>query len=162
MKSFYGFLLVLMMASVAQAQTKISGSMQCSKPGLKHAIPVGDNLDHTLAVHQVKCTWAKPLQIMGLQSKDGVSTAFVEVTGNNSRTTGYHVTAMENGDGLFFRYQGTGTLKDGAAQSEEGKWGIRAGNGKLRGVRGQGIYKCTSNAEGAACDVSGEIQTGSQ
>lgn len=136
-------------------ENKISGTLQCGKPEPQHAIEVGDRPGHSLALGQSKCTWTKPLEIAGVRSKDGRSTVFSEVMGNNSRILGYHVTTMANSDSLFVRYQGMANLKDGVAQSEEGRWSFGSGNGKLNGLRGQGTYKCVPSGEGVTCEVEG-------
>ena len=137
-------------------ENKISGTLHCDNPGSSHTIEVGDRPGHSLTLGQVKCTWTKPLEIAGIKSKDGVSTVFNEVMGNTARIIGYHVTHMANSDGLFVRYQGMANLKDGVAQGEEGRWSFGSGNGKLKGLRGQGTYKCTSSGEGSTCEIEGE------
>ncbi len=137
-------------------ENKISGTLQCAKPQPQHAIEVGDRPGHSLALGQSKCTWTKPLEIAGIQSKDGLSTVFSEVTGNTSRIlVGYHTTSMANSDSLFVRYQGMANLKEGVTQSEEGRWSFGGGNGKLKGLRGQGTYKCVSSGEGVTCEIEG-------
>ncbi len=136
-------------------QNKISGTLQCGKPEAQHAIEVGDRPGHSLALGQSKCTWTKPLEIAGIQSKGGLSTVFSEVIGNTSRILGYHVTTMANSDNLFVRYQGMANLKDGVAQGEEGRWSFGSGNGKLKGLRGQGTYKCVPSGDGVTCEIEG-------
>jgi hypothetical protein len=138
------------------AQNKISGTLQCGKPESQHAIEVGDRPGHSLALGKSKCTWTKPLEIAGIQSKDGLSTAVNDVIGNTSRIlVGYHITTMANSDTLFVRYEGRANLKDGVAQSEEGRWSFGSGNGKLKGLRGQGTYKCIPSGEGVTCEIEG-------
>lgn len=136
-------------------QSPLSGTVLCGKPEGEHKLLAGDAPDHTLAVERISCKWTKPLEIGELHSKDGVSTIFSEATGNNARIMGYHVTTMDNGDGLFLRYQGQATLKNGALEKEEGRWEFRAGRGKLNGLRGQGTYKCAAAPEGVSCEVEG-------
>jgi len=72
-----------------------------------------------------------------------------EVSGNKSRDNGYHVSTMASGDKFYVRYQGTSTFKDGALQSQEGKFSFTGGTGKLKGIKGQGTYKGTAAADGS-------------
>lgn len=64
------------------------------------------------------------MEIGGDRSKDGLSTATTNVSGNTSRARGFHVTTMESGDKFFVWYQGTGTSKNGAPLEAKGHWGI--------------------------------------
>ncbi len=137
------------------SQDKISGTLQCGKQQSQHAIEVGDRPGHSLALGQSKCTWTKPLEIAGIQSKEGFSTIFSEVIGNTSRILGYHVTTMANSDTLFVRYQGMANVKDGVVQGEEGRWSFGSGNGKLKGLRGQGTYKCIPSGDSTTCEIEG-------
>lgn len=149
---------VLFCAATAGAQTKVSGTAQCAKPDPAHVIPVGDVPDHSLAVEQSKCTYTKPMEIGGDKSKEGVSTATSDVSGNMSKTRGFHVATMESGDKAFFWYQGTATSKDGAPVESKGNWGLTGGSGKLKGIKGKGTYNCTPSGDGLSCDVEGEYQ----
>ncbi|OLC90997.1 MAG: hypothetical protein AUH86_21785 [Acidobacteria bacterium 13_1_40CM_4_58_4] len=90
-----------MCATTAAAQIKVSGTAQCGKPDPVHLVPVGDRPDHSLGIEQVKCTWTKPLEIGTDKSKDGVSTATADVSGDTSRARGSHVATMESGDKFF-------------------------------------------------------------
>src|ERR1700674_146840 len=120
------------------AQTKLSGTAQCgNKPDVQHAVPVGDHAEHNLMVEQIKCSWSKPMEIGGDKSKEGVSTATGDSTGNTFRTRGFHVTTMESGDKIFLWYQGTGTTKDGVLQTQKGDWGFTGGSGKMKGLKGK-------------------------
>ena len=70
---FAGLILV---ATSAKAQTRISGTIQCAKPEQQTAIPVNDRTGHAFVVAKVKCTWTKPLELAGVQSKTGEDTGF--------------------------------------------------------------------------------------
>ncbi len=149
--------LVLMAVSAASAQTKISGSVSCGKPDTEQKVDVGDRAGHSFVITQGKCTWTKPLEIAGTQDKEGVNTAFDEISGNKSRGHGYYVDTMATGDKAHVRYQGTGALKDGQLQSIQGEWSYIGGTGKLKGLTGKGTYKGTVAADGTVTyDVEGE------
>ena len=153
------FLIALLVGGVAAGQNKVSGTAQCAKPDQQHAIEVGDRPNHSFAISQGKCSWTKPLEISGMQSKEDVGSGFAEISGNNSRDRGYVVITWANGDKSFVRTQGNTTLKDGVPQNEEGKWIFAGGTGKLKGLKGSGTYKCTFPGDGnATCDIEGEYK----
>lgn len=159
MRGFFTVAVVVWLcAATANAQTKVSGTAQFSKPDPAHMIPVGDRPDHSLVVEQVKCTWTKPMEIGGDKSKDGTSTETVDISGNTGRAHGYHVTTMESGDNFFVRYQGAATLKEGVPTENKGTWEFSGGSGKLKTLKGKGTFKCTPSGDGQTCEVEGEYQ----
>ncbi len=148
-KIFFLPFVVLSVVTLATAQTKISGTVQCAKPEQQNAIPVGDRPNHSFLIEQFKCTWTKPMEIEGVQNKEGMGTDFHEVSGNNSRFHGYFVDTMANGDKAQYRYEGTATLKDGVPQSAEDKWKSIQGSGKLKGIKSHGTCKGAAGADGS-------------
>ncbi len=150
---------VLALAMAGAAQTKISGTAQCAKPSPQNAIEIGDRPNHSLAISQSKCSWTKPWEIAGIQSKEGASTWSDEISGNSSRGRGYYTDTMANGDKAYYRYDVTGTLKDGAPQTLEAKWSLVRGSGKLKGVKGKGTCKGKPSADGGVTwDCEGEYE----
>ncbi len=148
---------LLALATMAAAQAKISGTLQCGKPDPQHAIEVGDRPGHSFTISQSRCTWTKPMEMAGTQTKEDVYTGFSEVSGNSSRDREYGVITMANGDKAYVRPQGSTTLKDGAPQSAEGKWSFAGGTGKLKGLKGQGTYKGKYAADSTSTwDIEGE------
>lgn len=150
--------LIFVLAQLAAAQTKVSGTNRCAKPDPQHSVQVGDRPSHTFAINQTKCTWPKPMEIAGVQSKEGIATAFSEISGDSARVRiGYYSETMANGDKVHFRYQGRTTLKDGVPQSDEGTWSLARGTGKLKGIKGKGTYKGTPGSDGSmSYEVVGE------
>jgi hypothetical protein len=66
---------------------------------------------------------------------------------------------MANGDKVYSRGEGSISLKDGAPQTEEGKWTFAGGAGKFKGLKGKGTYKCQFAADGTGtCEVEGEYE----
>jgi len=147
-------------AAASQAQTKVGGTAQFAKPDPVHMLPVGDRPDHNLAVEQLKCTWTKPLEINGDKAKEGTSTETADISGNTGRARGFHVGTMESGDKFFVWYQGMSTLKEGSVTALKGNWGFSGGTGKLKGLKGKGMYNCAPSGDGLACDIEGEYQLG--
>jgi len=158
-KSFSACLVVLTLATAASAQTKLSGTAQCAKPDAQHMIEIGDRPNHSFMISQGKCTWTKPLEYEGIQSKEGVTTPSDEVSGNTSRTHGYYVDTMANGDKARYRYEGKMALKDGKPESAEGTWTLVGGTGKLKGIKAKGTYKGQASGEGMTYEIEGEYET---
>ncbi len=158
-KTILTFLIVLALAKLAGAQTKISGTAQCSKPDPMHALEVGDRPNHSYVVFQGKCTWSKPLEIAGSQSQDHLGTVFQEVSGNRATVRGSGIDTMANGDKFYVRWQGAATLKDGVPESDEGKWSFAGGTGKLKAIKGKGTYKGKGAPDGTATyEVEGDYE----
>jgi hypothetical protein len=147
------------LAAAASAQTKISGTAQCGKADPQHAIEVGDKPNHTMGVGKATCTYTKPMEVAGLKTKDGYSVFSNDTTGSKSSSHGIHADTMDNGDKYYVRFQGTGTVKDGALQTDAGTWSYTSGTGKLKGIKGKGTYKGKGNADGSVTyEVEGEYQ----
>jgi hypothetical protein len=152
--------LVCFAAVAASGQTKISGTVQCGKPDPQQVVTVGDRPGHSLGVEQAKCTWTNPMEIEGAKSKDGVSTATNDISGNTAHARGVHVSTMDSGDKYFVSYQGTATTKDGALVGSKGTWSFTGGTGKLKGIKGKGTFTCTPSGDGSSCEVEGDYQLG--
>ncbi len=153
------FVAVLSAATTVVAQTKISGTVQCSKPDEQHALEVGDRPNHSLMVAKGKCTWTKPMEIAGTQTKEDIGTGFDEISGNKSRGHGYVVGTMANGDKMHVSTQGSATLKEGTIESAEGTWSFTGGTGKLKGIKGKGTYKGKGAPGGSVTyEVEGEYE----
>lgn len=150
---------ILGLATVLSAQTKISGTVQCGKSDEQHMLEVGDHPGHSLMISKGKCTWSKPMEIAGTQTKDDVGTNFDDVHGNKASGHGYVVGTMANGDKIYVRVQGSSTLKDGGVDTADGTWSFTGGTGKLKGVKGKGSYKGKGASDGSATyDVEGEYE----
>jgi hypothetical protein len=151
--------MVVALASTARAQTKISGTLNCNKPDPAQSVDVGDHEKHSMGVSKFQCTWTKPLEMGGSQTKEGTSVELGETTGDKSSGRGVHWGTMATGDKYFVRYQGTSTSKDGALQTVSGTWSYTGGTGKLKGLTGKGTYKGKGNPDGsAAFDVVGDYK----
>jgi hypothetical protein len=100
-------------ATVSLAQTKISGTVQCGKSDEQHALEVGDHPGHSLMISKGKCTWTKPMEIAGTQTKEDVGHEFRRDPRQQERRSRLR-RHMANGDNMYVRIQGSATLKDGA------------------------------------------------
>ena len=151
-------LMTLALAGVSAAQTKISGSISCTKPDPAYMVEVGDRAGHTVGLLKTTCTWTTPLQIEGVATKDGVDVMSTDGTGAKSHTTGYHVSTLANGDKIFVRFSGSDTMtKDGKPGTSAGTWSFTGGTGKLKGITGKGTYKGKPDANGnMVSEIEGE------
>jgi hypothetical protein len=147
-------LCLLLFVTLAQGQTKISGIAQCGKPDIQQTVDVPDHPGHSLSISQSKCTWTKPMDVAGIQNKDGVTSSTQDIHGNSATTHGYYVDNMANGDKAYVRFQDTTSVKEGTA---DGKWSYTGGTGKLKGIKGSGTYKAKGAPDGSVSfDVEGE------
>lgn len=150
------FLAVSALATLAQAQTKISGTVQCAKPAKEFSIPVEGEVGHAYAISQGTCTWTKPMEIAGTRTKSDVLTNYDEVKGDTAYGHGDGVGTLQNGDQFRVRLEAKTLLKEGAPVSSDGKWKFVGGTGALKTVKGGGTYACKGGPEGMTCEVSGE------
>ena len=150
-----GTLLVLVclsLATTARGQTKVSGTVHCDKPSDQQSFAVGDRPNHSFMITKGACTWTKPVELDGVQTKTTTITQFIEVRGNQGRGQGYVVDTLANGDKTFVRIQGH--QMQGMV---EGKWTYTGGTGKFSGIKGSGTHKCTGKGDGSSdCEVEGE------
>ena len=151
-------LVCLSLATRARGQTKVSGTVHCDKPSDQQSFEVGDRPHHSFMITKGACTWTKPLDLDGVQTKTDAVTQFIEVRGNRGRNHGYVVNELANGDKLFVRIQGQQTTG-----SVEGKWTYTGGTGKFSGIKGTGTYKCSGKGDGGSdCEVEGEYSVGTK
>jgi hypothetical protein len=151
------FLGALTLPALSLAQTKISGTVKCSKPDQSQKIDVGDKPNHAFAISQGKCTWTKPMTIAGIQTKEDVGTNSGETTSTGAKGHGYVLGTMSNGDKFSVRTQTNDAYKDGNLQTTQGTWSFTSGTGKLSGIQGKGTFKGKPEADGSVViDVEGE------
>ena len=144
------------LAAAASAETKISGEVQCkAEPPTPVAIP--DQPNHSYAIVQANCTWTKPFEMGGSQTKDGKETISTEMWGGRAADHGYFAGTMAGGDTFIVKFAGTSRSKDGKPTGSEGTWSFTGGTGKLKGLKGKGTYKGSPGADGTSTvQVDGE------
>jgi hypothetical protein len=149
----------LVMAALASAQTKITGSLKCEQPEPVYNIEVGDRPSHTVLLEKIACTYTQPWDIGGDKPKDGYSVATADATSTRIAASGTHVSTMESGDKAFVAFRDTAAVKDGKAEGAHGTWSYTGGTGKLKGIKGKGTYTTSINADGTSTvDVEGEYE----
>jgi len=157
LRTLFALLVAFALAASLAAQTKISGTLQCGKADPSYSIPVGDRPGHAFVIEKGTCTWTKPVEIVGTQSKVHEMTNFHDVMGERVRSRAAAVGTLASGDKYFLVAQGSSISKEGVALSFEGTWSYTGGTGKLKGIKGKGTYKGTSNPDGTIThEVEGE------
>ena len=109
--------LVCLLSSVALTQGKTNVQWKCDKPSDQHSIPVGDKPGHAYGKGD-------------------------DVTGH-----GEFVESMENVDKNVYKYEFSGTMKNGAFESGTNKWSIIEGGGKMKGGKANGTCKAKANPD---------------
>jgi len=131
-----------------KAGIKTEGVVRCDKPEKTYSFEVGDRPGHSLIISQRKCTWTRPLELIGSHSKDGIATQFVEQMEGILHLHGFEVDTLDSGDKLTMRIMGQIAGEDGPAKNE-GRWGLMRGTGKLKGIKGGGGYEGQLAADGS-------------
>jgi hypothetical protein len=156
MRTAVVFLAAAALAPLAQAQTKVSGTVECAKPDKEFSIPVQGEAGHAYTISQGTCTWTKPMEIAGTKTSKDVLTNYDEIKGDTAHGHGDGVGTLVSGDQFKVRLESKTLLKDGAPQTSDGKWTFVGGTGAVKNVKGGGTYTCKGTPEGSmTCQVSG-------
>lgn len=147
-KTIPAVLMVCVLSVFAAAQTKVSGTVKCGKPDQFQKVEVGDRPGHAFAISQGKCTWTKPINLAGTQTKDDLGTNSMEITEFGAKVEGYVVGTLANGDKIYVRTAGKDTYKNGNPISSAGTWSFTGGTGKTAGITGGGTYTGKPDADG--------------
>ncbi len=140
-----GFAVFAFAVAMTPAQPNPTTSGKCGKPDVQQSIPAGDREGHAFALAQGKC--ATKGEVGGAQSKEGVFSEHQEISGSHVKVWGVYVETFDSGDKIFYTYQATGTVKDGAF-SGGNKYQVTGGTGKMKGIMGSGTCKNTGTADG--------------
>jgi hypothetical protein len=150
---------VLLMASAAAAQTKISGTVQCAKLDQVASADVGDRPGHTITLNKGTCTWTTPMEIEGAKTKDDAIVIATEATATRMTSNGAVVNTLDNGDKIFVSIHDSAPVKDGKPGDGHGTFMFTGGTGKAKGIRGKGTYTLVFGPDGTATSqAEGEYQ----
>jgi hypothetical protein len=148
--------IALLLSGTAAAQ-QVADTLKCAKPDQEHAIPAGDQPGHVYSLSHTTCMYTKPGTLAGEQTKEGADTVFTEILGDRLNWRGVYAETYANGDKLFYRHHGNGTLKNNAFDSGIDYYEVTGGTGKFKGYRGKGSCKVKGAPDGSAIDeCSGE------
>ncbi len=138
--------IVALAVAMASAKSKSTLSGKCSKPDVQQSVPTGDQPGHAFMLMQGKCTAMG--DVGGAAGKEGTFTEHGEAMGTHMKNSGVFVETFDSGDKVFYNYQTTGTMKDGAFQTGQNKYQITGGTGKMKGIKGSGTCKLSGTPEG--------------
>ena len=148
--------IVLASAASALAQTTITMSGRCGKADVEQMVPAADAPDHMMLLRQGKCVPTKAAEFGGSPSKEAAFAEHGEVIGQNGKVTGTYVDTLANGEKVYYSYEATSVLKDGALEMEN-KWKIVGGTARLKGITGQGTCTGKGTSDGGLTfDCTGE------
>src|ERR1700751_786310 len=107
---------VMVLATIAaSAQTKTTMTGKCDKPQTEQRVPAGDQDGHVFMVAQGQCS------IIGgmgdARAKQGNYAEEVEATPTNMKNRGIYVVTFYSGDKVYYKYEGSGTMKNGIYES---------------------------------------------
>jgi hypothetical protein len=74
---------------------------------------------------------------------------------------GVYTVTLDDGDKIFFDYQGVNSMKDGVLAGGSNRWQITGGTGKLKAIKGTGTCKLTGNNDSLSYTCTGTYRTGS-
>jgi hypothetical protein len=144
---------------MASAQTKTTMSGKCAKADVQQSIPAGDQQGHAFTLAQGKCTVTG--DVAGAAGKDGAYSEHGDITATHMKNWGVYTVTFDNGDKIYYNYQGMGTMKGSAFQGGTNKYQIASGTGKMKGLKGSGSCKLTGNSDGTLdYSCTGEYTSG--
>jgi len=145
-------------ATVSHAQTKVSGTVNCSKPDVAASVDVGDVAGHSMALLKTTCNWTQPMEINGDHTKQDALVMSSESWATRAVNNGDGVGTLDNGDKFYVTLHETATMKDGQpVGAVHGTWVMKGLTGKVKGITGKGTYTSTPNADGTStATVEGE------
>ena len=145
-------------AASASAQTPFTMSGKCAKPDVQQSVPVADAPDHVMILAQGKCVPVKAAEFGGSPSKEAAFAEHGEIRGTSSKVTGNYVETLANGEKVYYRYQATSVLENGAVQSMQNTWEIVGGTPRLKGIKGRGTCSGKGTSDGGlSFDCTGEF-----
>lgn len=133
---------VLALASFAMAQTAGETKWHCDKPTTQNQLDVPDGSGYQYIIAQGKCTATS--STMG--EKTGEFTEFQDASKTKFTNHGRFVSTKDNGDKVYYNYQGSG---DRASKTATNKWKVTGGTGKSKSAGLSGSCKGTLSDDGA-------------
>jgi hypothetical protein len=136
---------LLVFGSVTMAQGKVDTKWHCPKEPVSHTLDVGDVPDHSYGIFQRTCN--ATASDSSFPEKNGVATEFREIWKTSANFHGRFNVTMDNGDKVYYTYEGSGSTDITKPVSWKGK--ILSGTGKYKGIMGSVTCSGKSNADGS-------------
>ena len=135
---------LLVSVSAAMAQSKVDTKWHCQKPAADHKFDVGDVPDHSYWIGQGTCNATSSGSAFKEKSAD--YTEFQEVWKASYTNHGRFNVAMDNGDKVYYTYEGSAPTD--ITKPASNKWKILSGTGKYKGIKGSGTCSGKRSADG--------------
>jgi hypothetical protein len=136
---------LLVFGSVTMAQGKVDTKWHCPKEPVSHTLDVGDVPGHSYMILQGPCT--ATASDSGFAEKSAGYTEFQEIWKASINFHGRLNVTMENGDKVYYTYEGSGSTD--ITKPFSAKWKIQSGTGKYKGIKGSGAHSGKVNADGS-------------
>ena len=136
---------LLVFGSVTMAQGKVDTKWHCPKESVSHKVDVGDVPDHSYVILQGTCN--ATASDSGFAEKTAVYTEFQERWKASSNFHGRFNVTTENGDKVYYTYEGSFSTDITKPVSWKGK--ILSGTGKYKGIKGSVTCSGKFNADGS-------------
>ncbi len=133
-------------SDAANHYVKLDGKLRCDKRETEHSIEVPDRPGHALMLTKRKCSWTEPLVIMGSKTTDGVAVDFLEKMEGSLHIHGFETDTLDTGEKLTWQSMGQVLGEKGPATGK-GRFSIRQGTGKFKGIKGGGTYEGRLDAD---------------
>jgi hypothetical protein len=129
--------------SVVMAQSKIDSKWHCLKQTTENKLEVGDAPDHIYWIGQGTCD--ATASAAAFKEKNGAWTEFRDAWKASFNFHGYYNVNMENGDKVYYTYEGSSSTD--MAKPVSNKWKIVGGTGKYKGIKGSGTCSGKVNTD---------------
>jgi hypothetical protein len=143
-KQWFVAFCLLVLASVAMAQSKVDTKWHCAKSAEEHKFDVGDEADHSYQIAQGTCIATASAS----GEKNGAYTEFRELWKASFTNHGRFNVTMDNGDMVYYTYEGSGPAD--ITKPASNKWKMQSGTGKHKGIKGSGSCSGTRNSDGSS------------
>jgi len=145
----------------AQQKQKVSYkvSAESSKYPVRHALDVGDEAGHVIAVYEIhRLFGANPPVVNGVRLKETWSRGYSDFINQNGLSTNYQVFVGENGDRFFTVSRTMGQADDSGKRNTVSVGHITGGTGKFSGMRGMTRSQGASDGKRGFNETSTEIE----
>jgi hypothetical protein len=154
--AWIAFVLLAFVSSLP-AQNRVDTKWHCTKPSEFHRVAVGDAPNHNYTIIQGSCrSMASNAQF---PEKECSYTEFQELQDAFVRVHGSMNATMENGDKVFYSYEGSFPADTTKPFSQ--RWKLVNGTGRYKSIMGNGICTGLVHADGTGdMECSGKYSTG--
>jgi hypothetical protein len=159
-------LLIAVGLGLAQQKHKLTYTLpaEASKYTIQHTIEVGDIPGHKIRVAELHRVFPtdKPIKFEGIRVVETYERFFSDYINFSGHHWGYGIELMENGDKIYYKFDGTTHttfLPDGSTMGTYSGTSIyTGGTGKFKGIRGTAKYTGMWAPKEGLNEVTNEIE----